>query len=334
MLLGTDMYANFKTGNGEEENRGMDHNAQYLVENEMGLFVHEIREAKGYTMEEISQGICSLATLSRIEAGERTVDFIMIEALLDRMKISKSEYEFVLDEEDYDLYMKREEIRKEIYLKQYSQAEKLLRLYEKEHGEKHLHNQFVYFQKALLEQNLQRMERKKVRELFQKAIEVTAAEYQQTIKLKGILSDTELFCITGLINCCEDSKEKEEKQEELYEYFSGCCIREKLFPVPYRSAMGDYAECLYENEKYELCIRICNEVLEELYKTSKLENREKIFKLRAMAREKKGFKDETEKNQCLRDFLTAYYVMEFYGEEDAERLKQHIEEEYGWQFTE
>ena len=42
-----------------------------LVENAPGLFIHEAREAKGYIMEEISHGICSLATLKRIEKGER-----------------------------------------------------------------------------------------------------------------------------------------------------------------------------------------------------------------------------------------------------------------------
>lgn len=38
----------------------------YLVDNEPGLFIHAAREAKGYTMEEICRGICSISTLSRI----------------------------------------------------------------------------------------------------------------------------------------------------------------------------------------------------------------------------------------------------------------------------
>ena len=82
----------------------------YNVKNEIGLFVRAMREAKGYNQEEISQGICSMSTLSRIEAGERTVDFLIIETLLDRMKVEKIEYEFVLDEEEYIVYKQREEI--------------------------------------------------------------------------------------------------------------------------------------------------------------------------------------------------------------------------------
>ena len=62
----------------------------------------------------------------------------------------KSEYEFVLDEEDYCQYMKREEIRTLIIQKDYKQAEKQLLEYEKEYGEKFLHGQFVFLHKGLI----------------------------------------------------------------------------------------------------------------------------------------------------------------------------------------
>lgn len=308
-------------------------NQWYLVDNEMGLFIRASREAKGYTMEEISRGICSVTTLSRIEAGERVVDYIMIEALMERMKIAKSEYEFVLDEDDYRQYMQREEIRRIINQKNYEQAEGKLMKYEKNHGEKFLHEQFIFLQKGLLKKH--KKEIGEAIELLKKALCITAPDYQQIILEKGILSDTELTCLAELIQCIEDSKEREKKQKELYEYFKWCRVREKLYPIPYRRAMRYYAECLFRNEKFEKCITICNEVLEELAATSKLEDRNLIFELRAYAKEKLGFTNEEEKRLCLKDFLTAYYVTEFYdGEEKAQNLKKHIEEVYGWQFIE
>lgn len=308
-------------------------NQWYLVDNEMGLFVRASREAKEYTMEEISHGICSIPTLSRIEAGERVVDYIMIEALLERMKIAKSEYEFVLDEEDYCQYIQREEIKKLIIQKDYKQAEKQLLEYEKEHGEKFLHKQFIFLHKGLIRKGNQEVGQ--AEKLFKEAISITAPDYQQTILDRKILSDTELICLTELIQCIENTLEREKKQEKLYEYFQWCRVREKLYPIPYRRAMRYYAECLYHNKKFETCIKICNEVLEELAATSKLEERNLIFELRAYAREKIGFTEEEEKNLCLKDFLTAYYVTDFYdGKEKAQKLKQHIEEVYGWQFIE
>lgn len=308
-------------------------NKWYLVDNEMGLFIRASREAKGYTMEEISHGICSIPTLSRIEAGERVVDYIMIEALLERMKLAKSEYEFVLDEEDYCQYMQREEIRKLITRKDYMQAEEKLLEYEKEHGEKFLHEQFILLHKGLIKKYNQNTGQ--AEELLKKAISITAPDYQQIILDRGILSDTELTCLVELIQCIENTLEREKKQEELYEYFNWSRVREKLHPIPYRRAMRYYAECLFKNEKFETCITICNEVLKELIITSKLEDRNLIFELRAYAREKIGYSGEEEKNLCLKDFLTAYYVTDFYDEEEkAQKLKKHIEEVYGWQFIE
>lgn len=311
----------------------MRENKWYSVDNEPGLFVHIAREAKRYSMEEISRGICSIPTLSRIEAGERVVDYIIIEALLERMKISKSEYEFVLDEEDYCQYMQREEIRKLITQKNYEQAEEKLQKYEKEHEEKFLHEQFIFLQKGLIKKGNQKIEQ--AEQLLKKAICITAPDYQQIIEERGILSDTELYCVVEMFQCIEDTLKREEKQERLYEYFKWCYVKEKLFPIPYRRAMQYYAECLYSNKKYDACIKICNEVLEELTTTSKLEDRNLIFELRAYAKEKLGFIKEEEKRLCLKDFLTAYYVTEFYdGEEKAQKLKKHIEEVYGWQFIE
>lgn len=308
-------------------------NQWYLVDNEMGLFVRASREAKGYTMEEISRGICSIPTLSRIEAGERVVDYIMIEALLERMKLAKSEYEFVLDEEDYCQYMQREEIRRLIEQNQYKQAEEKLLEYEKEHGEKYLHEQFVFLHKGLIKKYNQDFVQ--AEDFLKKAISITAPDYQQSVNERRILSDTELYCLVEIIQCIENTLEREKKQEELYEYFKWCRVREKLYPIPYRRAMRYYAECLYSNKKFETCKKICNEVLEELTITSKLEDRNLIFELRAYAREKLGFTEEEEKILCLKDFLTAYYVTDFYeGEEKAKKLKKHIEEVYGWQFIE
>ena len=47
------------------------------------------RKAKGCQQKEICDGICSAATLSRIEAGEIIVDFLVIEALLSRLKLAE-----------------------------------------------------------------------------------------------------------------------------------------------------------------------------------------------------------------------------------------------------
>lgn len=304
-----------------------------LVENGIGNYLKTHREAKGYLQKEICDGICSLSTLSRIEAGEKIVDFLVIEAFLSRMKIERSEYEFVLDDDDYYAYKQRENIEIQVKNRNYAQAEKSMAAYEEKYGGEGLQGQFLSFQKALLERAKPQPDREKVKELFLKALMATAPKYQEKFEQKEILSNLELSCITEIIHCTEDTAQRERECEELYTYFVWSCRREGFFPLSYRTAMQYYAECLYENGKYERCVRICDEVLSELFKTSKIENREELFLLRAKAREGRGIKTEEEKNSSLKDFLTAYHMISFYGGEDkAEALKQYIGGKYGWQF--
>ena len=318
----------------------------YDVENEMGIFIKTIRKARGYNQEEISDGICSLTTLSRIEKGKRAVDFLMIEVLLDRMKVEKTEYEFVLDDDEYDVYEEREEILSFILEKQYERAKEKLVQYEMKYAKNRLHQQFVFWQRGLLlieeleEQKQQEVtvvlqKKKEIKEVLLKALVITAPKYERKFQEREVLSNIELSCMTGILYCVENNVEKEEAFEEMYQYFKWCKKREKLYPIPYRIAMQYYAECLYDNKKYVQCKQICMEALEELSFTSKLENRADFFYLKAKAQEKIGFLNEEEKKQCIKDFLTAYYVIAFYdGEAQAEELKSYIKEKYAWQFIE
>lgn len=314
------------------ENRKADRLIE-LVENGIGDYLRTYREAKGYLQEEICDGICSVPTLSRIEAGGKIVDFLMIEAFLSRMKIERSEYEFVLDEEDYYAYKRREEIEILVKNRNYEQAEKCMEVYRKQYVAEKLHGQFLAFQEALLEKAKSKPEWGKVRKLFLGALAVTAPEHRKKFEKREILSNLELSCITEIIYCIEERGDREKEYEELYAYFTWNCKREGFFPLPYRSAMQYYAECLYKNGKYERCVQICDEAIKELFRTSKAENRGELFLLRAKAREEKGNMTQEESSLCIKDFLTAYHIISFYGgESKARALEQYIGGKYGWQF--
>lgn len=301
-----------------------------LKGNEIGNYLKTHREAGGYRQNEVCGGICSVSTFSRIEAGEKAVDFLMVEAFLNRMKIDRSEYEFVLDDEDYDAYMRRVEIEALVAEREYGQAEARMAEYGAEYGMEGLHGQFLALQKGLLEQARPRPDRKRAAGLFAEALAVTAPEYWKKFRQRELLSNLELLCIAEILHS-EDAAEEE--YEELCAYFAWSRRREGFFPSPYRAVMQYYAERLYQNGKYGQCVRICDEALRELFGMSKVENRGKLFCLRAKARERGGSGTEEENRLCLRDLLTAYHVISFYeGEEQAEGLRQHIGGKYGWQY--
>lgn len=117
------------------------------AENGIGNYIRMNREARGYSQSDLCDGICSVPTLSLIESGEKITDFWVVEALLERMKIEKTEYEFILDDNTCDIYEFRETIKMNIQNKEYGQAEKIWQFTRKNAGKKIFMGSFYSFKK-------------------------------------------------------------------------------------------------------------------------------------------------------------------------------------------
>lgn len=74
--------------------------ARYVV----GDFIRETRMRKGYTQEEVSFGICTAASLSRIENGVQTPGRFILEKLLERLGIENTLFNVFVSREEMELY--------------------------------------------------------------------------------------------------------------------------------------------------------------------------------------------------------------------------------------
>jgi len=115
-----------------------------LKQNSIGRFIHILRTRNNISQGRLSKGLCSIATLSRIELGERVPDKFLMDALFQRLGKSPDKFEVLLAEKDYLLYEQRKEIEKALFYKDYALAEKLLLEYQdKKECKGNLHEQFV-----------------------------------------------------------------------------------------------------------------------------------------------------------------------------------------------
>jgi len=115
-----------------------------LKQNSIGRFIHILRTRNNISQGRLSKGLCSIATLSRIELGERIPDKFLMDALFQRLGKSPDKFEVLLAEKDYFLYEQRKEIEKALFYKDYALAEKLLLEYQdKKECKGNLHEQFV-----------------------------------------------------------------------------------------------------------------------------------------------------------------------------------------------
>ena len=115
-----------------------------MKQNSIGRFIHILRTRNNISQGRLSKGLCSIATLSRIELGERIPDKFLLDALFQRLGKSPDKFEVLLAEKDYFLYEQRKEIEKALFYKDYDRAEALLLEYQgKKECKGNQHEQFV-----------------------------------------------------------------------------------------------------------------------------------------------------------------------------------------------
>lgn len=74
--------------------------ATYVI----GDYIREIRLRKGYTQEDVSFGICTSATLSRIENGAQTPGRYILDKLMERLGMENSVFNIFVSKEEMELY--------------------------------------------------------------------------------------------------------------------------------------------------------------------------------------------------------------------------------------
>lgn len=120
--------------------------------NTLGIVLSYYRKKENLSLDKVCGGLCSVATLERIEKGERIADSLLGGLLLERIGKEVSQFELMLDEEDYSLWCMREKIQEAMCLEDYECAFFLLDEYRtavKNYSS--LHEQFCLYQETLIE---------------------------------------------------------------------------------------------------------------------------------------------------------------------------------------
>lgn len=174
--------------------------------------IRYLRKKYQFSQKQVCEGICSIATFSRIETGEREYEQILIETLLGRLGRSKSYFEVVLDSEDYQREEMKEKIESAIKEHNAKQAKKYLQIYDDNIHHKHkLHKQYIKYCQAMIlkESNIMHSEQQII-DLLEQAICYTRSDYKEKKGFK-LFSPIELKILYQLFlydRVCQDIMEK------------------------------------------------------------------------------------------------------------------------------
>ena len=169
--------------------------AVYVV----GDFLRETRLRKGYTQEEVSYGICTPASLSRIENVAQKPGRLILEKLFERLGTENNLFNSFVSREEMELYSAIQELIRNITDKDISKIESqvdVVELMTKDTTE--LEHQCLYFAKGELAR--QRDENNdKAMELYMKAIHITLPDFDGKNPLRSnLLTFDEIMIINAI----------------------------------------------------------------------------------------------------------------------------------------
>lgn len=307
------------------------------IENsKIGAVISYYREFYQISQLKLCKGLCSIATLSRLESGERDVDSLLLETLLERLGKNSNHFELILTEFDYETYQMREEIKKLINQKQLEMADELLIIYEsKLYIKSNVHRQFVVGYRGLLNE-LQGKKAEDTLDMLMKAISYTIpgfrvnkidAYFFSNMELKIVIKIIEQLLVMGSTSKVTDLLTQ---VLEYLDKYSSMERNNQLYP----KVVIMKCRLLIEEHKYREIIELCDKGLEKKLGSKKLDFLGDLYYLKAKAMElsQKENNGKNTSREFIDNYLKALYVYDFCDDKiSAEEIRVHIQEEYKWE---
>lgn len=169
--------------------------AVYVV----GDFLRETRIRKGYTQEEVSYGICTTASLSRIENGAQKPGRLILEKLFERLGTENNLFNSFVSREEMELYSAIQNLIRDITDEDVTKLKEHISLVENLATDaSELEHQCLYFAKGELARQKDKDD-KKAMEMYMKAIHITLPDFDGKSPLRNnLLTFDEIMIINSI----------------------------------------------------------------------------------------------------------------------------------------
>lgn len=304
--------------------------------NTLGAVLKYYREKYEIVQDDLCDGICIPAVLSKVESGEKIIDSLVAERLLGRIGKTVLQFELLLNDEDYGLWKLREEIKKAEQIEDYVQMEFLLEDYRKQMPSKSVHKQFYLYHCAKCKL-FDGASRETICQMLYEALLLTKskADEMDVCLCNPIEIEMLLFLYQNHFSKWENrdvEKELLKILSHVQKIYSGRLKQEMetrilLELIAYEKQMGDYIRV----------IKYADEAIGFLSQGRSLEHIAELHFIKAQMIEKlynQSKEWDIEQRACKRECLMAYHVFDIMEQEDKRReLERYCEEKLGWRIT-
>ena len=289
-------------------------------------------------MEALSGGICSTTTLSRVEASSREIDSLMAEALLGRVGKEVTQFELLLNDEDYAMWQKRESIHAALKEKRYDEVLEGVCQYENMlTGEQSLHRQRCLAWRVQLVE-AQGDSREEIIRLASDALAYTISDIDSGMagQLYNPL-EIRLILVLARHNYFSAVEKVEDRLLRLVRYV------ETYYSGRMKETLGieillTLIELMEQNGEDDKVISYVDQAVALIAKGRGIRHVAKLHYIKARAIERLycGSANWEKQERCCREECAmAYYVAEIMGEKELmEEITAYCKEKLSWQITE
>ena len=283
--------------------------------------IRKQRRLLGISQEQLSEGICSVATLSRVENGERLPNKANFDALMQRMGHSGEMYDAYVSEQDFQIHEKKFAIRQAIMQFDLSLAKELLEELDLLIQEDDKFDyQFVSYCKMIVFKSKSNLN--ETLEGLKTAIKITQPRYGNIKLYELFLSFDEITILNNIANIYPELGDYDKGISLLYEirdYMNLKYInseeRMRLYPM----ILYNLSKWLGLRGRYKEAIEICDIGIESCQNSGRAKLLCRILYNKAWSMSKlKTYKEQ----EYIKVLMQSYYVALALGEyEAAEKYK-------------
>lgn len=221
---------------------------------QVGEVIRRTRESMGITQEKLSDGICSVENLSRIETGKVRPNRNTFEKLMERLGRSGEKYLPFVRGEDMETHILRDKVGALIGNCKYEEMEPFLdKLEEKLDMTDPINKQYILRVRALADYYSGKTTEKEKRVQLEYALRCTLPDYQDGILPRQILTRIEVFtyCNIAVSYAEEGNLEKAIVMlRQIEKYFQREKIDSTERAISEVLAISNLAKCLGRQENY------------------------------------------------------------------------------------
>lgn len=319
--------------------------------NSAGVVLAYYREKYKLTLEQVCDGICSGSTLSRLENGNRCVDFLTSSLLLERIGKTVSQFEQLLNDADYELWMARESIQKNMRLKNFAQVQKELFQYRaKADTAPELQEQFCLYQEIQMQltelensrtgQQERQDQQEKVCKTAMRALQLTKPAYVSGSFEKNQLYTTvevELILLLIHYGVYQSIAQAEEVLLDLFQHVEYYDSERRKQEQGSRILM-ELIGLAQRHQDMDKVLEYIDRGIGYVVQGRELAGLDRLRFLRAQTLRiqygEDALTDSAKRREIQEECLMAYSICEIFGErEGMNQIERFCKEELGWQIT-